>query len=381
MKIDLNNRIFGLDLMRTVAILCVVFSHALWNFPDAEGPLVSIIELMGVMGVEIFFVLSGFLIGRILFRIYTDKDFLLSEFRYFLVRRWFRTLPNYYLVLVINILIVLWIGRELPETIGRYFFFLQNASYKMPVFFTESWSLPIEEFAYILTPFLLYLLFLLPLKVSRRKLFLWVTLFIILFFFGTKLIYNEWTSNLSMTLWNRHLKAVTLYRIDAIAYGILAAYISLVYTEIWVKNKMIFLRLGIVLFLVLHAIVPLFNVRIETYPFFWNVLYLPLVSISIAFLLPWLAGIKEASKTIAIPITYISLISYSMYLLHYSIVLQLMRHIAPIEEFEFTQRLIYSVAYIVITILLSYILFRIYEKPMMDIRDRPFFRRSKKMNY
>jgi peptidoglycan/LPS O-acetylase OafA/YrhL len=364
--------------MRAVAILCVVFSHALWNFPQWEGPLVSIIELMGVMGVELFFVLSGFLIGRILFRIYTDADFSFAQFRYFLVRRWFRTLPNYYLVLIINILIVIWIGRDLPESIGRYFLFLQNIFDKMPVFFTESWSLPIEEFAYILAPFLLYLLFLLPLPVSRKKLFLVVTLFIIFFFFGTKIAYNELTSHNTMTLWNRHLKAVTLYRIDAIAYGILAAYIALTSAESWVKYKMLLLKTGIVLFLGLQVAVPLFDMRIDKFPLFWNVLYLPLISISIACLLPWLSLMKQSSKRIAAPVTIISLISYSMYLLHYSIVLQLMRHMVPIEEFSFTSRIFYSVIYISITILLSYILYRIYEKPMMDIRDRPFFRKNKK---
>ncbi len=126
--------------MRATAILFVVFSHVLWIFPEASGVFVDLLRLMGVMGVEIFFVLSGFLIGRILFRIFTKETFKPKDLNYFLIRRWFRTLPNYYLALLINIGIVYYFGREQADSLWRYFFFLQNAVDGMDIFFTESWS-------------------------------------------------------------------------------------------------------------------------------------------------------------------------------------------------------------------------------------------------
>ncbi len=376
MKINYTERIFGLDLMRAVAILFVVFSHALWIFPEASGGLIDMLRLMGVMGVEIFFVLSGFLIGRILFRIFTASDYTYKDLHYFLIRRWFRTLPNYYLALIINIVIVLYFGRELPGTILSYFFFLQNATEGMDIFFTESWSLPIEEFAYILGPFLFYLLLLFKTGIPRQKGFLLVTLFILLFFLGTKIYYNHTHLAGDLTQWNIELKAVVLYRIDAIYYGVLAAYISLVKKEAWKRFKNQLLFAGIFGFLLLHFSIPKFGLFIEDFPFFWNVLYLPFCSVFIALALPFLSQWKSTTTGFLKPVTIISLISYSMYLLHYSIILQLMRYFQPIEFLDVRQKIIFAAVYVLLTILLSYILYRIYEKPMMDIRDKPIFKRK-----
>ncbi len=376
MKINYTERIFGLDLMRAAAILFVVFSHALWIFPEASGALIDLLRLVGVMGVEIFFVLSGFLIGRILFRIFTASDYTYKDLHYFLVRRWFRTLPNYYLALLINIAIVLYFGRELPDTILSYFFFFQNATTGMDIFFTESWSLPIEEFAYILGPLLFYLLLLFKTGIPRQMGFLMVTLLILTFFLGTKIYYTYTYPAGDMTQWNIELKAVVLYRIDAIYYGVLAAYISLVKKDSWKRYKNQLLITGIFCFLVLHFSIPVAGLFIESYPFFWNVIYLPFCSICIALSLPFLSQWKSTCTAFLKPVTIISLISYSMYLLHYSIILQLMRYFQPIENMDFNHKIIFATVYIILTILFSYILYRIYEKPMMDIRDKPFFKRK-----
>lgn len=375
MKKAYQNRIFGLDVMRAAAILFVVFSHALWVFPEASGTLIDILRLMGVMGVEIFFVLSGFLIGRILFRIFTKEDFKTRDLNYFLIRRWFRTLPNYYLVLLINIGIVIYFGRELPETLSSYFFFLQNATEGMDIFFTESWSLPIEEFAYIICPFLFYLVLLLPFEVAKQKLFLYVTLFILAFFFATKVIYNFNTPVSDLSYWNINLKAVVLYRIDAVYYGVLAAYISLTLPNIWKSNPIVLLILGFLLFLLLHYFIGAQQLTVEEYPFLWNVLYLPFCSVCIALSLPYLSELKSVPSYLFRPVTFISLISYGMYLLHYSIILQLMRYFKPIEILSFNEKLFYVVIYLFLTITLAYLLYRVYEKPMMDMRDNPYFKK------
>jgi peptidoglycan/LPS O-acetylase OafA/YrhL len=374
LKIDYSNRIFGLDVMRTTAILFVVCSHALWVFPETEGSFYSLLRLSGVMGVEIFFVLSGFLIGRILFRIFTNDQFKPKHLFYFLIRRWFRTLPNYYLILVINIFVVFYLGRELPETLWLYFGFFQNFTFGMDIFFTESWSLPIEEFAYILGPLLLYLLVLPKFKISRKVIFLLVTLFIILFFLATKFIYNSIHGATSLEFWNINLKAVVLYRIDAIYYGVLAAFISISFSKSWNTYKSLFFFLALFLFALMHVIIGQLGMNPETTPLFLNVFYLPLCSIFIAFSLPVLSSIKSASAMILKPITFISIVSYSMYLLHYSIILQLMHFILDIDENSFMYKLVFSVGYVLITIVFSYCLYRFYEKPLMDIRDKPFFK-------
>uniref|UniRef100_UPI0030D7C919 acyltransferase family protein n=1 Tax=uncultured Planktosalinus sp. TaxID=1810935 RepID=UPI0030D7C919 len=330
-------------------------------------------QIIPPSNVEIFFVLSGFLIGRILFRIFTKDEFKSRDLNYFLIRRWFRTLPNYYLALLINIAIVAYFGREYPETLWKYFFFLQNANEGMDLFFTESWSLPIEEFAYIICPFLFYLAMLFKWKIPKEKVFLLITLVIISFFNITKLIYNHYTPVSDMTYWNINLKAVVIYRIDAIYYGVFAAYISMIKSHHWKSKKELALIIGFIGFLLFHFLIGLNNLSIQEYPFMWNVIYLPFCSICIAFSLPFLSQWKSAPINILKPITVISLISYSMYLLHYSIILQLMRYFVPIENLEIGEKQLFVIIYLLLTIILSLLLYRIYEKPMMDLRDRPFF--------
>ncbi|HEU0136653.1 MAG TPA: acyltransferase family protein, partial [Flavobacterium sp.] len=62
-----SNRIFGLDFMRATAIMMVLIGHCAWIFPASEGVIMQLLAMSGYLGVEIFFVLSGFLIGNILY--------------------------------------------------------------------------------------------------------------------------------------------------------------------------------------------------------------------------------------------------------------------------------------------------------------------------
>ena len=109
------------------------------------------------IGVEIFFAISGFLIGKIVYRLIQKEDFSFQDVREFWKRRWFRTLPNYYLVLLINILLWYLIYGKIPERIGLYFVYLQNFFSHSPDFSRISWSLSVEQFCYIIGPVLLYL--------------------------------------------------------------------------------------------------------------------------------------------------------------------------------------------------------------------------------
>ncbi|MEM5564198.1 acyltransferase [Psychroserpens sp. AS72] len=369
MKINYEKRIFGLDIMRAVAIVLVVCSHAVWIFPQTKNVLTDVMSLAGVIGVEIFFVLSGFLIGRLIYILFVSSEFTRKQITYFWVRRWFRTLPNYCLILVFNVLLALFLGTSLPENLWQYFFFMQNFSWEMPLFFGESWSLPIEEFAYIVGPFLLYLVLFLKLKINKSRLFCIVTCVIILFFLMTKVYYNINHRGTDMMFWNVNLKAVTIYRIDAIYYGVLAACISLIKPNFWRRFRILFFIIGGLLFLGLNIVIPSQRIFIETHPFFWNVLYLPIHSIAIAFTLPLLSQIKSAPKMILVPVTIISLISYSMYLIHYSVVMQLMKHFFPTEGLSSSKLMIYLSIYVLLTLITSYLLYTFFERPMTNLRD------------
>ena len=74
-------------------------------------------------------------------------------------------------------------------------------------------------------------------KAKKEILFLRSTVAVIIVFLITKLFYHFTTPTLDAQQWNINLKAVVIYRIDAIYYGVLAAYLSHKYPKQWCKHK------------------------------------------------------------------------------------------------------------------------------------------------
>jgi peptidoglycan/LPS O-acetylase OafA/YrhL len=101
-----SNCVFGLDIFRAIAIIYVVLGYGgcfLNNTFLSAFPYIHMVD-----GVEWFFVLSDFLISNILLKTINQtpekRDW--ANLFYFWKRRWFRTLPNYYLILLVNYYIV-----------------------------------------------------------------------------------------------------------------------------------------------------------------------------------------------------------------------------------------------------------------------------------
>jgi len=78
-----KNRIFGLDVMRAAAIIMVLFGHCVWIYPEGNSVFHQLMVLSGFMGVETFFVLSGFLIGKICYQLYLKDDFKIKMYLFF----------------------------------------------------------------------------------------------------------------------------------------------------------------------------------------------------------------------------------------------------------------------------------------------------------
>ncbi|WP_140002291.1 acyltransferase family protein [Flavobacterium microcysteis] len=371
LKQQLHNphRIFGLDLMRAVAILMVLSSHCLWIYPESNSFIAQLLKLFGFLGVEIFFVLSGFLIGKILLQSYLKEDFYFSHVRNFLKRRWFRTLPNYFLILLINILIAAIIGYKI-ESLWKYFFFVQNFDRAMPAFFPESWSLSVEEWAYVVLPLLLVLAGFFAKPKNKSRFFVILLVLLIMVSLLAKIICYQNTLLTNLDIWNVSLKAVVIYRLDAIFYGVLASWMYCRYPNFWKKNKSIFLVIGILCFLFIAFGIGKIGFTPEGQNRFLYVAYLPIVSISISLFLPFLSGWKSERSMLKSPVVFISLISYSIYLLHYSVILQLMKYFIPVEEYSMLQKHVFTFTYLLLTIILSYALYVWYEKPMMDLREK-----------
>jgi peptidoglycan/LPS O-acetylase OafA/YrhL len=142
----LKGRIYGLDVMRAAAMICVILTHS---------GIRTIYDMRyGIVAVESFFVVSGFLIGAILIRDFKD-GVNFSTVSYFWKKRWFRTLPLYYAVLLIKFI---FIDQTPGWNILYYFVFLQSNIYGID-FLPVSWTLVVEEWFYFINPVLFYRIF------------------------------------------------------------------------------------------------------------------------------------------------------------------------------------------------------------------------------
>jgi peptidoglycan/LPS O-acetylase OafA/YrhL len=144
-----------LDILRALAILLVMS----WHLPDAVEPAgFSVFRELGWLGVDIFFVLSGFLIAsQTLYQTRQGKPFRIADFY---VKRAFRILPVYLLILAVYFFLPSL--REAPD-IGaawRYLTFTINfgLDYRVTNAFTQAWSLCVEEHFYMLFPLLFALM-------------------------------------------------------------------------------------------------------------------------------------------------------------------------------------------------------------------------------
>jgi len=151
-----GRRLQSLDVLRGVAVLLVLFRHIGYGGVPAElpgflfGPL-TLLERMGWTGVDLFFVLSGFLVSSLLFR-----DFLKHgriDWKSFLIRRGLKIYPSFYLLMAVTVLIIVVRHPAVPAShlVGE-FLFLQNY---VGYFWNHTWTLAVEEHFYLALPLLL----------------------------------------------------------------------------------------------------------------------------------------------------------------------------------------------------------------------------------
>ena len=152
----MGERILQLNGMRALAIGLVLITH-FWMYPDG-ATLLNRLAAAGWLGVQLSFVLSGFLITKILWKAREEPRYYLN----FYARRSLRIFPLYYLLLAtvfFGLAYFVTIPEKLEDTSWMYWLYLGNfaiASDGWKLFLTDvTWSLAVEEQFYLVWPFLI----------------------------------------------------------------------------------------------------------------------------------------------------------------------------------------------------------------------------------
>jgi len=339
----MTKRYRSMDFLRAVAILLVVLAHSILSYgaPAYLAPL-----QLGGTGVDLFFVLSGWLLGGLLFKEAVNNNKI--DIKRFWARRWMRTLPAYYTVLILTV-VQRYLTKENVEFPWEYFVFLQNYNTNIEIFFI-SWSLCVEEQFYL---FIAPLLAFLTLLSRRSTTIILVTLFLFPFFFRQM----DWYGHVMET----HV------RVDGCLAGVLLAHIRYQYNALWSKlvklaPQIAFISMMLYLFFYLARYNPLWGISDP------NKLFLAIMFASWVLL----ANANEHwSDKLYLPgANYIATRSYALYLLHPEILALLKRFFIEIP-FPF-----YFIFALVGSLMLSEILYRVVEKPIMDARETYKFSKS-----
>ncbi len=376
-RVDLgSNRIFGLDILRALAILFVLIGHSSVYLPPHLQKLCPYIMLDGV---SIFFVLSGYLIGTILIRILEKDEPTIKNLYTFWTRRWLRTLPNYYFVLTL-LTVAAWFSSshfKQLHVLDNYLF-IQNLAHPTLPFFSESWSLSVEEWFYLLIPALLFLmvgLMRVPVFTSTLLIALLVILVVPAYRYY-KYQHFDSTQN-DLWQWGLIFNFPVATRIDSIMYGMLAALVHYYHHTFWVKSKNIFFAAGIFVLMYQKFVIQ------ATPGYGLTSVYTSVFSFSVTtfgtmLLLPFLSEVKTGKGVFFRFFTLVSLISYSLYLSNLGIVKIAMIDILLIKNLNYfglplgepVKVFVNYSLYWLFTFGISILLYKFIEIPFMNLRNR-----------
>ena len=356
-----------LDGMRAIAVILVIIAH--WF------PIQLVNEIgFGPIGVEIFFVLSGFLITRILLterlRVESKEDLnRWSIIRNFMVRRALRIFPIYYLLLLGLILIRDFFPNPVFSDFGWYFFYLQNILvYKLQAWpggkLSHLWTLAVEEQVYLIWPIILMFT---PMRLLKYM------LWFILCFGAANYIFLD-----DMLIGKSFTDVLTVACVQGFSVGGLLAYFHLKGTVVFSNISKWFILAGLIAFLffllAVFKILPLF-IGIRFYVD-------SMASGLIAFLLISDESLLKKYFLGNQVLVGIGKISYGIYLFHnfipvlWNAFLKLLSNHGfgfPYVKYQpilATQNSVFYLQCFLILILLTTSSFYLYEKPIMKLKER-----------
>ncbi|MCF6404795.1 acyltransferase [Chitinophaga filiformis] len=355
----------GLDHLRAFAISFVfiyhysIFQHPAW---------IDTIGSFGWTGVDLFFVLSGYLISSQLFAQISNNEQI--SFREFFLKRFFRIIPAYLTVLSLYFLVPAFREKEALPPLWKFLTFTQNIGLHLKErgTFSHAWSLCIEEQFYFLLPIILIML------VRWKALKIGPWLIGILFAGGFAIRLFCWFVLVEPTMgadnywvtWYMWMYYPTFTRLDGLLTGVSIAAIFQFLPA--VKQKI--MALGNKLLLIgLVLLTGAWFLCVDPANFYASVFGFPLIAIGYGAMVA--GAVNENSflhkKKLRFTAT-LAMLSYGIYLSHKGVIhlTQLWVGNIGIEQNSTVMFIICSITSVLAALLLN----RIIEKPFLKLRQR-----------
>lgn len=347
---QLSGREIQLDVVRGIAILLAVG----WHFNSFTGNIAFDALMLpgrafGWAGVDLFFVLSGFLIGRLILKeVRATSTF---SYKRFLLRRAFRLWPVLYLYVIAQLLIG---GKPWDSYLFQVLFHVQNY---FPTPLAGLWSLAVEEHFYLAAG--LALPFLAAHRASPRT-YAILLLCVMVASLAARII------GFYLGESAQALQSYTHYRADALACGLLMAVVAFEWPEAFEKLKRpraLWLALAVVGFTCLW---PMAQGPIRNTVGF-TVAYMASAALILAI---DGARLSRFATLVATPFAFLGLYSYSLYIWHFPIGTRLsealVARIGP-QPTELVIALKYALA-----LAGALVISKLIEHPFIRLRDRLF---------
>ena len=296
----------GLDLLRALAIIVVVIYHAgIMGFP-----LPNRVHRWGWIGVDLFFVLSGYLIGgQLLTELTRNTQLNLPRFY---ARRALRIMPAYFVILAIYFFVPPWREySDMAQPFWKFLFSVQNIALHGGTAFSHAWSLAVEDQFYLALPFILLVLF------WRPRAAILFSCVILLGGIGLRAFLAARNPSVDGGVSFRSFQAWIYYptwtRLDGLVFGVMIAAIEKFRPRLWQRltNLAIWLWLPAIA-LMIYALWLGEGDRINFAACVWQ---FPLLAIGMGALLICALSPRLPLGRIAIPgAAFIATIAYSAYL-------------------------------------------------------------------
>jgi peptidoglycan/LPS O-acetylase OafA/YrhL len=369
----LSHKLHGLDHLRAFAIIFVFFFHYGRLFPHPEWT--NTISKFGWTGVDLFFVLSGYLIASQLFKTIAAQNKISTK--EFFIKRFFRIIPIYLFVVAIYFLLPFTHERESLAPLWKYLTFTQNIglNVKTQGTFSHAWSLCIEEQFYLFFP--LILIAITHFKINKKAYWL----LIILFVFGfciRAFCYNQFVApagDNSWLPWYKLIYYATWSRLDGLLVGVsiaaLLQYKPATSNKILQHGNKIFIG-AILIFIITYLLLG------DEESFSASVFGFPLIDIGYGFIVlaalsPKCFLYKYESKIT----TKIAALSYGIYLIH-KIVIHITQTQFSKLNMHNDSNIIFLICIITVFIV-SLILNETIEKPFLKLRKKILSRKKSKI--